>query len=138
MTDKKQTENNPSQSTTDLVILAVIVVFVFILSYFFNAFNVIVLYSQHHPEKIVYIDEILSVLTTLSLGLAVFSWRRWSDLKKETSKRIKHQEELLKMTSTQAETERIISKQLRLDMDQMKQDVRDLLFILRSKNQRPL
>jgi hypothetical protein len=61
---------------------------------------------------ITYIDEIIILLLTLSIGLVVFSWRRWRELKKETMRRLKLQEELLLNANTRAETERIINRQL--------------------------
>ncbi|HTZ11703.1 MAG TPA: hypothetical protein VMD04_04960, partial [Candidatus Margulisiibacteriota bacterium] len=60
-------------------------------------------------------------------------WRRWKELKKETAERIKKQEELTNLAATQAEVERIISKQLHSDLDQMKEDVREILRLLLNK-----
>ena len=56
---------------------------------------------------ITYIDEIIILLLTLSIGLVVFSWRRWLELKKETTERIRLQEERIKVAETKEETERI-------------------------------
>jgi hypothetical protein len=116
-----------SKAIIDLVLLIVATIVVVILSYFFDIFVLIVRFLQKHPEKIVYIDEVIMALVTLSIGLAVFSWRRWMDLKKETAERIKKQEELLSLANTKADVERIINKQLRFDMDMIKQDVREIL-----------
>jgi hypothetical protein len=56
----------------------------------------------------------------LSIGFAIFSWRRWLELKKESAERIKIQEELVRIANTKAETERIISKQLHFEIEQRK------------------
>lgn len=118
----------------DLVILVVITIIVIILSYFFNVFVFLIELFQKYPKAITFIDEIIAGLLTLSIGLSIFAWRRWQELKKETAERIKKQDELLRFTATQAEVERIISKQLRNDMDQMKQDVREILHLLLNKH----
>ncbi|MCX5704191.1 MAG: hypothetical protein NT066_06865, partial [Candidatus Omnitrophica bacterium] len=125
----KNTGLQPSRATRDLVLLIAITILVLILSYFFDVFILIVKFLQEHPNKIIYIDEVITGLLTLSIGLAIFAWRRWLELKKETAERIKKQEELIRLAATQAEVERIISKQLRSDMDQMKQDVREILHL---------
>ena len=117
----------------DLVMLAVITITVLILSYFFNVFVFLIELFQKYPKALTYIDEIIAGFLTLSVGLSIFSWRRWRELKKETAERIKKQEEILRLTATQAEVERIISKQLRSDMDQMKEDVREILHLLLNK-----
>jgi len=118
----------------DLVLLVVVTIFVFILSYFFNVFVFLIELFQKYPKAITYIDEIITGFLTLSIGLSIFAWRRWRELKKETAERIKKQEELIRLTATQAEVEKIISKQLRSDMDQMKQDVREILHLLLNKH----
>jgi len=132
-TKKKNKELQPSRAFRDLVLLIAITILVLILSYFFDVFVLIVRFLQKYPNKIIYLDEVITVLLTLSIGLAIFAWRRWLELKKETAERIKKQEELLMLTATQAEVERIVSKQLRSDMDQMKQDVREILRLLVNK-----
>ena len=137
-TKNKNTEPQPSRAFRDLVLLIALTILVLILSYFFDVFILIVKFLQKYPNKIVYIDEVIMALLTLSIGLAIFAWRRWLELKKETAERIKKQEELLRLTATQAEVERIISKQLRSDMDQMKQDVREILHLLINKLKRAI
>ncbi|MCX5712245.1 MAG: hypothetical protein NTY47_04125, partial [Candidatus Omnitrophica bacterium] len=62
-------------------------------------------------------DEIITCLLTLSIGLAIFSWRRWLELKKETAERIKLQEELITVAETKAQTADIICKELRSEID---------------------
>jgi hypothetical protein len=102
----------------DLIILAFILLLVFILSYFFNIFAFFVELFQKHPNSITWIDEIITGLLTLSIGFAIFSWRRWREVRKETAQRIRLQEELLEIAETKAETERIICKQLRCDIEE--------------------
>jgi hypothetical protein len=137
-TKNKNTELQPSRAFRDLVLLIAITILVIVLSYFFDAFVLIVKFLQKYPNKIIYIDEVITALLTLSIGLAILAWRRWLELKKETAERIKKQEDLLRLTATQAEIERIISKQLRSDMDQMKQDVREILHLLINKLKRAI
>jgi len=111
------TKTKPSNATKDLLCIALGTIIIVILSYFYNFFFFLVRYFQKHPRSITFIDEIITSLLTLSIGFAIFSWRRWIELKNETSQRIKLQEELLQMAKTQAETERIISKQLRSEIE---------------------
>jgi len=125
-----------SRASKDLILLVAIVFLVLILSYFFDAFIIIVKFLQKRPEKIVYVDEVITSLLALSIGLAVFAWRRWLELKKETAERIKKQEELLGLTATQAEVERIINKQLHCDMDLMKQDMQEIIRLLHDRQKR--
>ncbi len=132
----KNRESHLSRAVRDLVLLIVITIFTLILSYFFNLFSLIVEFLQKHPDKIIYVDEVITTLLILSIGLAVFAWRRWLELRKETAERIKKQEELIRITATQADTERIISKQLHIDMDQMKQDVQEILHFLLKKHKK--
>lgn len=134
MDDTQKTKNNGrSRTVRDLILLIAVTILVLVISYFFDAFIVIVKFLQWHPEKIVYADEVITALLALSIGLAIFAWRRWRELKKETAERIKRQEELLSLTATKAEVEKIISNQLRSDMEQMKDDVREILSLLINK-----
>jgi hypothetical protein len=110
-----------SSAFKDLVVLVFISISIFILSYFFDIFVFIVKFLEKYPQKVVYVDEIITALLTLSTTLAIFSWRRWLELKKETAERIKLQEELIKIANTTAETERIISKQLHVEIELRKQ-----------------
>lgn len=109
-----------SSSSKDLIILAFIAAFIFILSYFFNAFVFLMELFQKHPKAITWVDEIITGLLTLSIGFAVFSWRRWLELKKETSERLRLQEDLVHIAETKAETERIICKELHCDIEEYK------------------
>jgi hypothetical protein len=101
----------------DLVVIGVVTVAVFVLSYFFNVFVFLVRIFERYPQAITLIDEILTVLVTLSIGFSVFSWRRWSELKKETAERIRLEKELIRAAETKAETEKIINKQLQCEIE---------------------
>jgi hypothetical protein len=133
MTNAQETRNmefRSSRALKDAIALASVTIIAVVLSYFFDMFVLIVKFLQKHPDRIVYVDEVIAGLLTLSIGLAVFAWRRWLELRQETAERIKKQDELLSLTATQAEVERLISKQLRHDMDQMKEDVREILRLV--------
>jgi len=116
----------------DLTIFAVIFIFVLILSYCFDVFVFIVKFVNKHPHAIIYIDEIIIALLTLSIGFAILFWRRWIDLKKEIAERIKLQEKLIEIANTKAETERIISRQLRSEIELRKQEEK-ILHLLAEK-----
>ena len=113
---------NFTPTLKDLIILCVVIIAVFIFSYFFNVFAFLVGFFQQHPKSLTSIDEIITVLLTFSIGFAIFSWRRWLELREETAKRIMLQEELIKMAQTKAKTEEIISKQLRSEIELRKQE----------------
>ncbi|MCK9573052.1 MAG: hypothetical protein M0R20_01435 [Candidatus Omnitrophica bacterium] len=122
-----------SAAFRELIILGVVTVFVFMASYFLNIFNFLVKMFYENPKEIVYIDEIITVLLTLSIGFAVFAWRRWLELKRESAQRIRDEEMLREAAETEADVERIVSKQLRSDMDQIKQEIKQILFLLSGK-----
>ncbi|MCX5700652.1 MAG: hypothetical protein NTZ63_03845 [Candidatus Omnitrophica bacterium] len=109
--------NKGDSAAKDLILIGISTVFVFILSYFFNVFYFLVDVINKNPRVITYVDEIVTVLLTLSISLAIFSWRRWISLKKETFRRIKLQEELIRIANTKAETERIVNKQLSSEIE---------------------
>ena len=109
-----------STSGKDLLVIVAILIIVFVLSYFFNVFGYLMRLFQENPKAITWIDEIITGLLTLSICFAVFSWRRWLELKKETTVRLKLQEELIRIAETKAETERIISKQLHCEVEERK------------------
>jgi len=115
----KKSGNNfiVSSVTKDLITIFVVFVLVLVLSYFFNIFLFIVRLFQKHPRAITYIDEIITGLVTLSVSFSIFSWRRWKELKEETSKRIEVDEELIRIADTNVEVERIINKQLRCEIE---------------------
>ena len=117
-----------TSASKDLVILILVAIFVFVISYFFNVFAFLVKFFQNSPSSITWIDEIVSVFLTLSVGFAIFSWRRWRELKKETSERMRLQEELVQNAQTKAETERIICKELHCEIDEYRKIEREVLF----------
>jgi len=109
-----------SSAAKDLIIIAVFFIIVLAFSLYFNIFKFILELVQKYPYAITYVDEVITGLLALSLGFAIFSWRRWLELKKETAERIRIQEELVKIANTKAETERIISRQLHCEIEQRK------------------
>lgn len=125
-TIKKDNKKKSNRAQKDLIIIAVITILVFILSYFLNIFYFIIDFLKKYPQNIIYIDEVITVLLTLSISFAVFSWRRWTELEKETAERIKIQEELIRMANTKAETERIISKQLQSEIELRREAERNI------------
>ena len=123
---KRNAKTRFTNAFKDMMAVIVISLFAVALAYFFNVFAFIVVLFQKHPKAITYIDEIIVFLLSLSIGFAIFSWRRWIELKKETSERIKLQEELIRIAHTKAETERIISRQLHHEIELRKQLEKDL------------
>jgi hypothetical protein len=111
------TEKRLSGAAKDLIILGLVVIVVFILSYYFDVFILLMKLFQKNPGLIIWIDEIISGLVALSICLAVFAWRRWLELKKETAGRIELQEQLIMMAETKAETANIICKELRSEIE---------------------
>jgi uncharacterized membrane protein YcjF (UPF0283 family) len=129
---EKQGKRRVAQLTTaskDLIIIGACVLFVFILSYDFNLLRFLVDLFQRDPNAASSVDEIIIVLLTFSIGFAIFSWRRWDELKKETDRRLKLQEELLRNAETKAETEKIICKQLRREIEERKRITRKYFSI---------
>ena len=132
MTDKEELKNSSAglrltNASKDLVVLILAAVFIFVLSYFFNVFTFLIEFFQKYPKAITWVDEIITGLLTLSIGFAVFSWRRWMELKRETAERIRLQEELLKIAETKAETERIICRELHSDIAEYKKIEKDIV-----------
>ena len=117
---KRQGVVQLTSSAKDLIVIGMCVLVVFILSYYFNLLRFLVELFQKYPNALKSIDEIIIVLLILSIGFAVFSWRRWKELERETDRRLRLQEELLKNAETKAETERIICKQLRREIEERK------------------
>ncbi|MDD5505717.1 MAG: hypothetical protein PHR73_03055 [Candidatus Omnitrophica bacterium] len=109
-----------SQGFKDLIIIAIVFILILVVSLFLNIFAFILEFIKKNPHSIIYVDEVIVGLLTLSVCFAIFSWRRWSELKRETFERIKAQEELIKIANTKAETERIISRQLHIEIEQRK------------------
>lgn len=119
-------EMQMTKARKDLLVLVFVALLVFVFSYFFDIFVFIVRFLERYPRDIIYVDEVVTLLLSLSIGFAVYSWRRWVELKKETGERIKLQEELLKVAETRAEAERIICKQLHVEIEQRKQGERSV------------
>jgi NADH:ubiquinone oxidoreductase subunit 5 (subunit L)/multisubunit Na+/H+ antiporter MnhA subunit len=126
---KQNVEFQTLNAAKDLIMLGIISIFVFILSYFFDAFIFIVKFLEKYPKNIVYIDEVITVSLTLSIGFAIFAWRRWMELKKIAAERLRLQKELVEIAEVKAETERIICKQLHCDIDEYKKISRDVLSL---------
>ncbi len=116
----KQDKVQVTKAFKDLIIIAIVFIFVLVLSLFFNIFAFILMFIKKHPDAITYVDEVVTGLLTLSTCFAIFSWRRWIELKQETAERVRAQEELIKIANTRAETERIISKQLHCEIEERK------------------
>lgn len=132
---KKNTKFQATSALKDLITIIIISIFVFILSYFFDVFVFIVKFLEKYPRRIVYVDEVITGLLTLSITFAIFAWRRWLELKKETTKRIELQEEIIRIANTNAEVERIIGKQLRCEIELRRQEEKNALsFKLNIKN----
>lgn len=104
----------------DLIVILGIALVFFLFSYFLNIFGFLVEMFKENPRVLANIDEIITVLLVMSIGFVIFSWRRWNELKKETARRLELQDELLKNAETRAETERIINKQLRCEIEERK------------------
>ena len=120
MTDKQKVFKIKSNSFRDLIVILIVVIFALVASYFFNIFSVLVEFFQKNPGSIIWIDEIVMGFLTLIIGLIVFSWRRWRELKIETAQRLRLQNELVNIAETKAETERIICKQLHCEIAEYK------------------
>lgn len=129
-TETPPIEPKPSTAIKDMIILAGVTISVFILSYFFNVFLFIVSLFEQNPKALKSLDEIITLLITLSMGSAIFSWRRWQEAKKETVHRIFLQQKLLDAAETKVAVERIISRQLRTDMEDLKETVQQIHHLL--------
>ncbi|MFA6469984.1 MAG: PAS domain S-box protein [Bacteroidota bacterium] len=82
-------EHNKTTSSvyTDAVTIALVIIAVLGLSIQFHLFDK--LYDFVHTYKRYYLEEIIFTLTTLSVLFAVFSYRRWNELKKVIDERSK-------------------------------------------------
>ncbi|MDD5680010.1 MAG: hypothetical protein PHI59_02070 [Candidatus Omnitrophica bacterium] len=117
MTNTPKTKVKLSNAFKDFVIILIAIIIVFILSYHFNVFAFLMELFKKDPWTITLVDEIITGLLTLSIGLAIFAWRRFLELKKETAERMKLQEELLIMAKTTAEATKIVNKELRSEIE---------------------
>ncbi|MFA4990249.1 MAG: hypothetical protein WC576_05700 [Candidatus Omnitrophota bacterium] len=116
-----------SKTTSDLVILFVIVVLVFIVSILLNVFTFLVEFFQNNPGALNSVDEIIAVLLISSIGFAVISWRRLKELKKETAERIRLQAKIIEDYEIKLETEKIICKGLHCDIEEYRKMEEDAL-----------
>lgn len=116
-----------TRSFKDLIVIAIILLIVFIFSYYFNVFFFIIKIFEKYPKYITYIDEILTFLITFSICFAVYSWRRWIELKKETAQRLEVEDELIRIANTKADVEKIISKQLRCEIELRREEKKSFL-----------
>ena len=114
---KKNTKLRSSGAFKDLAIIFIVIVIIFILSYNFNVFIFLMEWFKKDSKAMTWIDEIITGLLTLSIGLAVFAWRRWLELKKEIAERIRLQEQLITIAETKAEVANIICKELRSEIE---------------------
>jgi hypothetical protein len=133
MLKRKIAEKHQSTAVKDLIILITLVLVLLASAYFLHTFQFIVTIFQESPATIENIDEILVVLLTVSIGLAVFSWRRFKEFEKEADALINEKEESLKIAEMNAEVERIIGKQLRSDMEGLKKEIREIHWLLQGK-----
>lgn len=140
METRKLTENKIPRkipaAAWDLVVLAVCIITVFILSYFFNVFSLLVEMAKNHPSLTAYVDEALSVSLTIIVGLAIIAWRRWREFVKSNIEREQLQEEVLLLAKTKSDTERIIARQLRDELEYHKRVEEKILHLAREQ-QRP-
>jgi uncharacterized protein (DUF486 family) len=124
---KSNTVGRFTNASKDLIMLVLFSICIFVISYFLDVFKFLVGFFQKNPGAIAWVDEVIVVLVTLSVGFAIFSWRRLLEVKKETAERIRLQEELINMAEIKAETERIICKQLHCDIEAYKKAEHDVL-----------
>jgi hypothetical protein len=121
------------EASKDLVGIGIVLALTLLLSYYFKVFLFIVELFQKNPEALTFLDEIITGLVVISLGFAFFSWRRLKELKKETDKCILEERELAAMAVTHAEAERIVSKQLHVEIEQLMKFLKEDREILLSK-----
>jgi two-component system cell cycle sensor histidine kinase/response regulator CckA len=73
-------ERNQKRTLQDIILILVIAIPVYVLASIFDFFEMLVTWSQEHEEWI-------TVLTILTFASAIFSVRRWRELKEEISQR---------------------------------------------------
>jgi signal transduction histidine kinase len=79
----------------DLVIISVIAVLVFAIAHVFNLFEIIAEFSRRYEEW--NIDEFIIVLAILGFAFAIFSLRRWRELRQEMIERNQAEKEIKKL-----------------------------------------
>lgn len=111
-------------TTRELIIFGAALVLVLVVAHLLDLFVFVVNFLDYHRETMFYIDELIIGLAVLSTGLFIFLLRKTVQLKKETAERMRLQEELLKHCQTEAETERIVSRQLHVEVEERKRSER--------------
>ncbi|MDD2927671.1 MAG: hypothetical protein PHE30_02335 [Candidatus Omnitrophica bacterium] len=111
----------------ELIILAGILTFVFIISFFFNVFGFLVKFFEGNPAALNFVDEIIVALLILSIGFALISWHRLQELKKETAERMRLQAKIIEDYEIKLETEKIICKGLHCDIEEYRKMEKDAL-----------
>jgi light-regulated signal transduction histidine kinase (bacteriophytochrome) len=91
----EEDDGNRSSTFKDLAIILVIAVFVFVIAHVFNLFEIISELSRKHEEW--NIDEFFIVLTILAFAFAIFSLRRWRELRDEITERKRAEKEIKKL-----------------------------------------
>jgi hypothetical protein len=124
-----------SNTAFELIILAVILTFVFIISFFFNVFGFLVRFFEGNSAALNFVDEIIVALLILSIGFALISWRRLRELKKETAERMRLQAKIIEDYEIKLETEKIICKGLHCDIEEYRKMEKDILSRRRETRQ---
>src|SRR5215510_2377162 len=88
----KEIYSNHPRAIKDLIILGLICGIILILSFAFDAFELILKFAHAHEES--GIDEFLNAILLSAFALSIFSLRRWMDARDEINNR-KHLEEAL-------------------------------------------
>jgi len=79
----------------DLVTISIVAVIVFVTANVFNLFEILAELSRKHEEW--NIDEFIIVLMILAFAFAIFSLRRWKELKDEIAERKRAEEKIQKL-----------------------------------------
>ena len=91
----------------DFIVLSVVAVLVFFIAVYFRVFHHLA--EWEHQQGIRRLDEIFTVLIFLSFAFAVFSFRRWRELKHEIEERERAEKEILEL-----------NKQLEINVEELK------------------
>jgi light-regulated signal transduction histidine kinase (bacteriophytochrome) len=86
---------NKTRVFRDLVIISIVAVIVFVTANVFNLFEILAELSRKHEEW--NIDEFIIVLTILAFAFAIFSLRRWKELRDEIAERKRAEEKIQKL-----------------------------------------
>lgn len=99
--------NNPvspqKHARQDFIIILVISILAFFLAGAIDAFELLVEFSHQHEDWEV--DEFFTISIIVTIGLGIFSWRRWHELERELTYR-KWVQSQLKMAKDEAELAR--------------------------------